>query len=71
MLRIVRVLICANLALAGWSLWPRHEWWVSLAYVIWAINCWTWLGTLKVQQRTRDAGRVLESAVLAVLEGAE
>ena len=57
-----------NLASAGWNAYAGN-WAVVAACVVWAGNCCVWLSLIRGQQRTRDQGRILESAVMGVLAG--
>ena len=68
MRKIVWGLISINLILALRAGFV-HQWFDVIASFIWSLNCSAWLGMLKVQQKTRDQGRLVESAVLGVLSG--
>lgn len=64
-----RGMLLLNLAAAGWNAY-RGNWAVAVACVVWAGNCVVWLSMICGQQRTRDQGRIIESAVLGTLRGA-
>jgi hypothetical protein len=66
--RIVWGLIALNLILA-FNHARVHEWLIAFACGVWALNCSGWLRMLKAQQKTRDQGRLIESALLGVLSG--
>ena len=70
MMRVVWVLLVGNAACSVIFAF-RHEWSLSVAFLIWLLNIWTWKRTLQASQHTRDQMRVTEAAILKVLVGEE
>ena len=57
-----------NLGVAGWNGY-YGSWNVTVAALIWAGNCWMWLGMIRGSQRTRDQARIIEAGLHAAALG--
>ena len=60
--RCIFALILLN-AIGMVSMAILHQWFVAFAYGVWATCCTVQLGVLRIQQVTRDMGRVIEAGL--------
>jgi hypothetical protein len=44
----------------------HRNWWVAAGAAVWVIGCGLFYGIVRIQQRTRDMGRVIEAGMNAM-----
>jgi hypothetical protein len=68
MRRVIFAMIAMNLINSVWFGYLRH--WVDcIASVMWTLNFWVMLRSLRAQQKSRDLGRETDAAIMRVLTG--